>query len=439
MLATIPETKFVRSGDVDIAYQVIGDGNRDILTVPGWISHCDVNWELAEWARFRQRLCEFGRLIVFDKRGTGLSDRVPHPPALEEHVDDMVAVLDAAQSEKAAVAGWADGAAAAVLFAATFPERVSALALGTVAAHGQTDLAAVDQLAAAIESSWGQGLSLPMIAPSMVGDARFLAWWRRLERSAVTPNAAGAFFRSVLQVDVRGILPTVRVPTLVLHRRDTPLVSTEGARSFAAQIPGARYVELEGVDALPYVGDADAIVDHIGEFLTGAPRVSASERVLATILFVDIVGSTALAEVLGDRRWQYLLNQYYQDVRRVLYRFRGKEVQTVGDGFIATFDGAARAVRCALAVHEVAKALGVEVRAGLHTGEIDTSSPGAISGLAVNVAARVGALATAGEVLVTRTVKDLVIGSGLGFTNRGNRTLKGLTGQWQLFRAQPHA
>ena len=280
----------------------------------------------------------------------------------------MAAVLDAAQSQRAFIAGWADGAAAAVLFAATFPERVSALVLGAVAAAAETNLAAMEQLAAAIESSWGQGTSLPMIAPSMADDARFVTWWRRLERSAVTPNAAGAFFRSILQMDVRAILPTVRVPTLVLHRRDTVLVSSEQARDFADRIPDARYVELQGADLLPYVGDADAVVDHIAEFLTGARSGGGSQRRLLTILFVDIVGSTPLAEALGDRRWQDLLDQYYQDIRRMLDRFRGKEAQTVGDGLIATFDGPARAVLCALAVHEVASALGVEVRAGLHTG-----------------------------------------------------------------------
>ncbi|MDQ4133806.1 MAG: adenylate/guanylate cyclase domain-containing protein [Actinomycetota bacterium] len=424
----------------------MGDGDLDIMVVPGWISHCDVNWELAECARFRERLCEFGRVVVFDKRGTGLSDRVPHPPALEEHVDDMAAVLDVVGSERAAVAGWTDGAAAALLFAATYPERVSALVLGAVVAQGRADLAAetqavdpatVDQLAALIESSWGQGLFLSMVAPSMADDPRFVAWWRRLERSAVTPNAAGAFFRSMLQLDVRAVLPTVRVPTLVLHRRESQLVSTEGARWFASQIPDARYIELDGADALPYVGDADAVLDQIEAFLTGTTGATVAQRVLATVLFADIVGSTPLAETLGDRRWQDLLDEYYRHVRRLLDRFRGQEIQTSGDGFIATFDGPARAIRCALAVNEVATSLGFEVRCGLHTGEVELRG-GSISGLAVHIGARVGALAEAGEVLVTGTVKDLVIGSGLGFTDRGRHELKGVTGHWQLFRADAH-
>jgi class 3 adenylate cyclase len=415
----------------------------DILLVPGWISHCDVNWELAECARFRDRLCEFGRVVVFDKRGTGLSDRVPHPPALEEHVDDMTAVLDAVGSERTAIAGWTDGAAAALLFAATYPERVSGLVCGAVVARGRTDLAAetqaldpatVEQLAAAIESSWGQGLFLSMVAPSMAEDPRFVAWWKRLERSAVTPNAAGSFFRSMLQLDIRAVLPTVRVPALVLHRRDMPLVSVEGARWFAEQIPGARYVELDGADALPYVGDADALVDQIEAFLTGAASGAVGQRVLATVLFADIVGSTPLAQSLGDRRWQDLLDEYYRDVRRLLDRFRGQEIQTSGDGFLATFDGPARAIRCALAVNEVATGLGMEVRAGVHTGEVELRG-GSISGLAVHIGARVGALAEAGEVLVTGTVRDLVIGSGLSFTDRGGHELKGVTGEWPLFRA----
>ena len=444
-MAGSPETRFVRSGGVDIGYQVVGAGNIDVVFVPGWISNWELAWELPESARFLERFAQFSRLILFDKRGTGLSDRVPGLPTLEEHVDDLRVVLDEVGSSRAAVTGWADGAAVALLFAALEPERVTALVIGSVVGkvrgdHGTEPVAidpqVMDQWAEAIESSWGQGTFLPMLAPSVAGDARFASWWRRLERSSVTPNAAARFFRSMLELDVTPILPAIQAPTLVIHRRDSPLISADSARWFAEQLPGSRYLEVPGADALPYVGEVDVVLDEVEEFLTGARSVGSAERVLATVLFIDISGSTTLAQVLGDRRWRDVLEEYRRTVRRLLARFRGQEIDTAGDGFLVTFDGPARAIRCALSIQEACMDLGLEVHSGVHTGEVELRG-GAISGLAVHIGARIGALARAGEVLVTGTVKDLVLGSGLQFRDRGGHVLKGVDGEWQLFLALP--
>lgn len=444
-MAAVPETRFVRTGDIDIGYQVVGGGDIDVVFVPGWISNWEVAWELPESARFLERVARYSRLILMDKRGTGLSDRVPGQPTLEEHVDDLRAVLDAVGSTRAALTGWADGAAVALVFAATYPDRVTSLVLGSVIAAvgdddsggpGVIDPAVMEQWAEAVESSWGQGTFLPMLAPSVADDARFAAWWRRLERSSVTPNAAGRFFRSMLELDVRAVLPTIRVPTLVIHRRDTPLISADAARRFAEQIPGARYLELPGADALPYVGDVDDVLDEVEEFLTGASAVTGGDRALATVLFVDISGSTVLAQELGDRRWRDLLEEYRRTVRRLLARYRGREVDTAGDGFLATFDGPARAVRGALAIRDTATELGLDVHAGLHAGEVELRD-GSISGVAVHIGARVGTIAQRGEVLVTGTVKDLVLGSNLRFVDRGAHALKGVEGDWRLFEALP--
>lgn len=440
----IPETRFVRSGDVDVAYQTVGQGEPDVVVIPGWISHCELAWELPEFARCLERLAGWGRLVLLDRRGVGLSDRVAGAPTLEQHMDDLRAVLDAIDSKRAVLIGWGDGSGDALLFAAAYPERVSALVFGAVTAKVEGDPAVepwgippavVEQWVETIESSWGQGLFLPMLAPSAADDRRFAAWWRKYERSSATPNAAAAILRAMLEVDVRAILPSIQVPTLVLHRRDTLLVSTEVARWFAEQIPGARYVELPGADILPYAGDVDALLDEAEEFLTGARHGSATSRVLATILFVDISGSTPLAESLGDRRWRDLLEDYRTAVRRQFDRFRGEEIDNAGDGFLATFDGPGRAVRCALGIAEIMANLGLDVHSGIHTGEVERRGR-SISGVAVHIGARVAALAGPGEVLVTGTVRDLVVGSELGFRDRGRRLLKGVTGEWQLYAAE---
>jgi class 3 adenylate cyclase/alpha-beta hydrolase superfamily lysophospholipase len=433
------ETRFTRSGDVDIAYQTVGDaGGRDLLFLPGWVSHLEVMWELAEFASFLDALAGLGRLLVFDKRGTGLSDRVPGLATLEERASDVGAVLDAAGSHHAAIAAWGDGAAIAAMFAATYPERVDGLVLGSLSVRAgpgsslRPDPAIIGALADAVERSWGQATLVPLFAPSMVDDERFRTWYRRWETMSTTPNAAAATLRWATEFDLGPILPIVQAPTLILHRKDTGLFDLDAIHAAAATMQNARCVELPGPDDLPYVGDVDALVAEIEEFLTGRPHATATERTLSTVMFTDIVESTQKAEQLGDRRWRYLLEDQRVRVRKLLDRFRGVEVDTAGDGFFATFDGPARAVQCACAVRDAVREIGLEVRAGLHTGEVERDGT-TVAGVAVHVGARVAALAAASEVLVTSTVQMLVLGSGIRFVDRGTHSLKGVAEPWQLF------
>jgi len=440
-MASIPETRFARSGDADIAYQVFGSG-EDIVAIHGLASHLEVMWELPEFAAFLDRIGTFGRVIIFDKRGTGMSDRVPGVPAVEQHVEDIIAVMDAAGSSRASVIAWADGAFMAAMLAATHPERVSALVLGGLwiksLAGGGPSLAAdpnvVKALSDRVEAGWREGLVAPMLAPSYADDEHFRSWWRRWAVHSATPSGAAALLTWAASVDPAPILPAIQAPTLVLDRGST-YYDHASNRVAAAQIPGARYVELPGADALPYLGDADAVLDEIGEFLTGAQSPADFDRSLATVLFTDIVGSTEKAGDLGDRRWRYLLEDHHARVRRVLGRFHGTEVDTAGDGFFVTFDGPARAVRCACAIRDAVREIGIQIRAGLHTGEVERRGTAA-TGLAVHVGARVAGLAQAGEVLVTSTVKMLVLGSGIGFTDRGLHRLKGVPDEWQLFAVE---
>jgi class 3 adenylate cyclase len=437
----IPQTRFVRSGDADLAYQVFGAG-EDMVAIPGLPSHLEVMWELPEFAAFLDRLASFRRVITFDRRGTGMSDRVPGVPALEQQVDDIIAVIDAAGSARASVAGWADGAFMAAMFAATYPERVSALVLGGLWLKALTgpagtlapDLDVADRLSAKIESGWRHGALAELLAPSYANDERFRSWWRRWEVYSATPAAAAGLLRWAATFDPAPILPAIQAPTLVLERSAT-YQDHNSRRLAAAQIPDGRYVQLPGADTLPYLGDADALLDEIEEFLTGARGTIDSDRSLATVLFTDIVGSTDRASRLGDRRWRYLLEDHHAHVRRLLTRFRGIEVDTAGDGFFATFDGPARAIHCACAIRDTVADLGLQIRAGLHTGEVERNGP-AVTGLAVHVGARVAALATASEVLVTSTVQMLVLGSGIAFTDRGNHTLKGVPDRWHLFAVE---
>jgi class 3 adenylate cyclase len=440
-VAEIPQTRFVRSGDADLAYQVFGAG-EDLVAIPGLPSHLEVMWELPEFAAFLDRLASFRRVITFDRRGTGMSDRVPGVPALEQQVDDIIAVMGAAGSARASVAGWADGAFMAAMFAATYPERVSALVLGGLwlkALAGPpgtlaTDLDVADRLSAKIESGWRHGALAEVLAPSYAHDERFRSWWRRWEVYSATPAAAAGLVRWAAAFDPAPILPAIQAPTLVLERSAT-YQDHDSRRLAAAQIPGGRYVQLPGTDTLPYLADADALLDEIEEFLTGARSTTGSDRSLATVLFTDIVGSTERASRLGDRRWRYLLEDHHAHVRRLLTRFRGIEVDTAGDGFFVTFDGPARAIHCACAIRDTVAGLGLQIRAGLHTGEVERNGP-AVTGLAVHVGARVAALATASEVLVTSTVQMLVLGSGIAFTDRGNHTLKGVPDRWHLFAVE---
>jgi pimeloyl-ACP methyl ester carboxylesterase len=439
----LPETRYAKSGDVSIAYQVLGDGPLDLVLVPGAISHLEVWWEEPSMARFLHRLASFSRLIMFDKRGTGLSDRVSADkvPTLEQRMDDVRAVMDAMGSERAALMGISEGGPMSVLFAATYPERTSALVLyGSIgmsrsAPELRPTAEQVEAILAPIVRSWGQGMGVARYAPTRANDEQFRQWWARIERLGASPGAFIALARMNLEIDVTHVLPAVRVPTLILHRTEEGAVAVEEARFIAERIPGAKYVELPGIDHAPWVGDADSILDEVQEFLTGVRPAPEPDRVLATVLFTDIVGSTQRAAELGDRRWRDVLDSYYALSRRELDRFRGRAIKTTGDGFLATFDGPARGIRCACAVSGEAGKLGIAIRAGLHTGECEMIGTD-MGGIAVHIGARVSAEAAAGEVLVSSTVKDLVAGSGIGFEDRGSHALKGVPEEWRLFAVE---
>jgi class 3 adenylate cyclase len=439
----MPQTRFTRCDGVDIAYQVLGESGRlDIVYIPAFVSHLEVMWELAEFAAFLERLASFGRLITFDKRGTGLSDRLQAMPTLKERSRDVGAVMDAAGSERAVIAGWGDGAAVALMFATTHPGRVTALVLGSLGVTVGTgpgaplapDPKVVQAMTEAIETGWGQATFAAVVAPSRAADQRFLSWYRRWERLSATPNAAAALSRCMLDFDADPLLTAVQAPTLVLNRTGC-LFDRDAVRAVADRIPGAKLVELPGVDATPYVGDADAYLDEIQQFLTGTRGPPDPDRTLATVVFTDIVGSTAHAGQLGDRRWRYLLDDHRAQVRRLLDSFHGTEIDTAGDGFFATFDTPVRAIRCACAIRDTTPQLGLQIRAGLHTGEVERHEAG-VTGLAVHVGARVAALAAPSQVLVTSTVKTLVLGSGISFTDRGTHVLKGVPGRWRLHAVQ---
>lgn len=439
-----PRTRYALSGDGHIAYQVLGEGPFDVVLVPGFVSHLELAWEAPPLARFYRRLASFCRLILFDKRGVGLSDRVSQSdlPTLEQRVDDVRAIMDAAGSRRAALFGWSEGGPMSVLLAATYPDRISALVLYSsfakwdMAKSGWRRIAAtLDELAHWAEHEWGEGIDLEIWAPSLAGDESHRQAWGRAMRFAASPGTARALLQMVAETDVTDILPVVRVPTLVLHRRDEICVEVANGRYLAERIPGAKFVELEGVDHLFWIGDQDAILDEIQEFLTGVRPVPESDRVLATVLFTDIVGSTALASRLGDRAWKDLLEHHHALVRHELARFRGREVDTVGDGFFATFDGPGRAVHCACYIRDGVRQLGIEIRAGLHIGEVELTGD-KVAGIAVHIAARVAAMAGAGEVLASNTIKDLVAGSRIRFSDRGTHVLKGVPGEWWLFAAE---
>lgn len=437
-----PQTNYARSGDVNIAYQVVGEGSRDLVFVMGWVSHLDYFWEEPSFARFLNRLASFSRLILFDKRGTGLSDRVPinELPTLEQRMDDVRAVMDAVGSQRAALFGVSEGGPMSALFAATYPRRTTALVIyGGYARRLWSDdhpwaptPAQRERFLERIRQEWGTPLDLDERAPTVATDQRFRQWWGTYLSRSASPGAAIALTRMNSEVDVRHVLSTIRVPTLILHRSGDHTLSVEGARYMAQRIPDAKYVELPGEDHLPWVGDQDLLLDEVEEFLTGVRRGPEPDRILATVLFTDIVGSTQRAARLGDRRWRELLELHYALIRNELERYRGREVDTAGDGFLATFDGPARAVRCAAAVTRAVRSLEIEIRAGLHTGEVETSGR-SIGGIAVHIGARIAALAGAGEVLVSSTVKDLVAGSGLEFEERGAHQLKGVPGEYRLF------
>jgi class 3 adenylate cyclase len=434
-----PVTHYAKSGNVHIAYQVFGDGPINLVVAPPFVSNIENFWDEPDFSRWLLRLASYARVLMFDKRGTGMSDRVSELPGLDERIDDLRAVMEAAGMAHAALLGISEGGPLAAFFAATYPDRCRALVLYGSFARFTSWLPtaeALDALLGYIDQAWGSGGSLPMFAPSRQNDPAFQRWWGRFERLGASPAAAAALMRMNSQIDISDIVSSIRVPTLVIHRTGDVTINVEGGRFLAAHIPGARYVELPGTDHIPFVGDnAFEIADVIEEFLTGSRAPVTADRVLATVLFTDIVGSTEKAAALGDRRWRDLLDIHHATIRRNLARFRGHEINTTGDGFLATFDGPARGVRCACAIADEIRPLGIEVRAGLHTGECEEIG-NQVGGIAVHIGARVAALAGPGEVLVSSTVKDLVAGSGLRFGDHGSQSLKGVPGEWRIFAVE---
>lgn len=440
-----PETMYARSGDVNIAYQVIGDAPLDLVFVMGWVSHLEYFWREPTFARFLLRLASFSRLILFDKRGTGLSDRVPvnELPTLEQRMDDVRAVMAAVGSERAALCGVSEGGPMCSLFAATYPEKTLALVMiGTYAKRIRDadypwapTTEERQHFFEEIRAHWGGPVGVEERAPSVAGDEQFREWWATYLRMGASPGAALALTQMNAEIDVRQVLPSIRVPTLVLHRAEDQCLKVEEGRYVAERIPGAKYVELPGVDHLPFVGDQDAMLDEVEEFLTGVRHTLEPDRVLATVLFTRIVGSEEHAARLGDVRWQELTNRLRVHVRKEIEWFRGREIDMVGEHPLAIFDGPARAIRCACAISEYASRLAVEMRAGLHTGECDVID-GRVGGIAAEIGVQVANLAAASEVLVSSTVKDLVAGSGIGFEDKGTHSLTGVPGEWRLFAVE---
>jgi pimeloyl-ACP methyl ester carboxylesterase len=434
-----PETRYARAGDIRVAYQIVGDGPRDLVLVPGFVSNVELAWEHPPYERFMRRLSARARVIVFDKRGSGLSDPVDRAATIEDRIDDIRAVMDAVGSERADVFGWSEGATMAGVFAASFPERVSALVLYGSYARGtpsqgypwavprETWEAGLGELL----EWWGQGLCLLSLSPSRIEDEALVRWWGRFERQSMSPAMALAVLRLDMDLDICDVLPSIRVPTLVIHRT-ADVIPVQGARWLAEQIPDAQFVELTGDDHWPWITEPDESVDEVEEFLTGERHEPEPDRVLATVLFTDIVGSTERAAALGDKRWRDLLQPHDRLIRRELDRHQGREVKTTGDGVLATFAGPARGIDCARTICEQGRTLGIEVRAGLHSGEVELRN-GDVGGIAVHIGARVANMAGPGEVLVSGTVKDLVVGSGLEFTDRGTHSLKGAPGEWRLY------
>ena len=435
-----PETRYAKSGDVHIAYQVLGEGPGDVIFVPGLLSHLELTWDDQTLTRFFHRLSSFSRVVLFDKRGTGLSDRDVGMPTLEQRMDDVRAVMDAIGSKRASILGYSDGGPMSMLFAATYPGRTSALVLfvTTPRFSGDDDFAPghlikrqTMEVLARDADNWGKGETLKVFGTSIADEPWARNMMGRWERLSVSPSGVRALLEMDLEIDVRPALSAIRAPTLVLHRTDDHAIPVECGRYLAEHIAGARYFEQPGEHLLG-LGDADALADQVEVFLTGAEPVRDPDRVLATVLFTDIVGSTARAADLGDRRWRSLLDEHHEIVRRELEQHRGHEVKTTGDGFLASFDGPARAIRAACAIRDGVARLGLGIRAGLHTGEVEVMGTD-LGGIAVHIGQRVSGLAQPGEVLVSSTVKDLVAGSGLVFEDRGTHALKGVPDEWRLF------
>jgi class 3 adenylate cyclase len=440
----VTEVAFARSGDVHIAYRVIGDGPIDLVYVEGAYTHLDVMWELPTFRRYCERLAEFTRLILFDKRGMGMSDRVPGTTPLDIRMDDIRAVMDAVGSESAALIGESEGGPLSMLFAAAHPERTRALILQGAEVRERTDEdwpwgeSTPEEHAAYIATigeRWGQGRAMTVLAPSLDNDPAlpaYIAWLAKMQRNAATPSTWEAFSRMAFDIDVRDIVPSIHVPTLILHAVGDQICDVGNARWLAEHIDGAKYIERPGGDHVAWF-DPDSIVPDIREFLTGTREPAEPDRVLATVLFTDIVGSTELATRVGDRRWRDLLEAHHAAVRAELAHYRGREIDTAGDGFLAVFDGPARAIRAARAIVDSVRPMGLEIRSGIHTGEIEQLPSGDIRGIAVHVGARVAAAAGADEVLVSSSVRDLVAGSGFTFEDRGMHALKGVEEERRLY------
>lgn len=437
---TTPQTRYAKSEGVHIAYQLFGNGPAKIVFVPGFVSHIDNYWTHPNVVRWLDRMGSFAQVVMFDKRGTGMSDRVGSMPGVDERMDDVRAVMDSVGWERAAVFGISEGGSLATLFAAHHPERCEALVIYGGFAKFTSWLATEEDLLnlfAYIDADWGTGNSLPLFAPTSEGDVGFQEWWGRFERLGADPGAAINLMRMNSEIDISEILPSIHVPTLIIHRDEDTLIDFDAGELLAERIPQAKLVVLPGPDHLPWVGEEPLrIVDEIEHFLTGARSASQADRVLATVLFTDIVDSTAMASEMGDQRWRNLMHAHEALVRSELERFRGVAVKRTGDGFLATFDAPARAIRCALAVCRGSQPLGLRVRAGLHTGEVQLLADD-IEGIAVHIASRIADIAGPDEVVVSRTVRDLIAGSGIALESRGSHNLKGIPDQWELFAATP--
>jgi class 3 adenylate cyclase len=440
--AVQPETKYARLGGDRIAYQVLGQGPPDLVLATGFFSHVDIGWEDPGVALYVRSLASFCRVIYFDRRGTGASDPVlPGPlPLWESHADELAVILDEVGSERAAILAEGDAGPTAIFFAATKPDRTTALILShTTAKYAAADDYPIgvapevaEAMVAQFDQLWGTDVVVEMVFPSRAGDARFRRWFAKMQRAGASPRAAQAFMRAWLEVDVRPILPLIQAPTLVLHRKDTQLLSVEHGRYLAEHIPGARLVELPGADLNIVWETPELALDLIEEFLVGVRRPAEPTRVLATVLFTDIVDSTKLATRLGDRRWGQLLELHDELAGQAVEELGGQLVKTTGDGILATFDGPGRAMRCAAALRDELRGIGLQIRAGLHTGEVELRDSD-VGGIAVHIAARVMAAAGPGEILTSRTVRDLVVGSDITLNDRGPQPLKGVEGTWQLF------
>lgn len=437
-----PETYYTRSGAVNIAYQLFGDGPHDLVLVPGWVSNIDAFWEEPTVVRFFEGLAKFSRVLLFDKRGTGLSDPVTGIPTLEDRMDDVRAVMNAADSKDATLFGYSEGGPMCALFAATYPERTRAMVLMGSYARRQSapgyECGLSDensgQLLEDIKSGWGTPLDIERRIPSLASNQRFRRWWAKFLRAGASPASAAALMRMNFQIDVRPILPSIRVPALILHAKRDRIVDVEAGRYLAQHIPNARLIEFDTDDHVPFGDSMGQVLDETQKFVTGRSDVYSDDRVVSTIMFTDIVNSTRVAAEMGDSVWRDSLEAHHAAVRGELAIHRGTEIKTTGDGFHATFDGPARAIRCGQAICQSVEALGLEVRVGIHTGECVRSGD-ELEGIAVHIAARIGGLADAGQVLVSQTVRDLVAGSGIQFESQGVHKLKGVDGEWSVCTA----